>query len=247
MSGPILEARGLGISFGGLKAVDDVSFAAERNRVTTIIGPNGAGKSTLFNLIAGALRPMTGDVIFDGRTVTGSPPQRMRTLGLGRSFQITSLFADLTVFENLRLAVQVLEPVPRWFLPVSRDTASRDRVEALLARFGLGARADELAGALSHGEQRRLEVAMAAAAEPRLLLLDEPTQGMSHADTEETAKMIARLGREVSVLLIEHDIGVVMSISDHVVVLHQGRKLAEGPPDMVRANPAVQAAYFGHA
>ena len=247
MSGPILIVEELGISFGGLKAVDDVSFAAERNRVTTVIGPNGAGKSTLFNLISGALTPRRGRVTFDGRTVTGASPHRMRALGLGRSFQITSLFPDLPVRENLRLATEVLEPVGRWFLPVGRSRDALARADDLIERFGLAGKADARAGALSHGEQRRLEVAVALAAEPKLLLLDEPTQGMSHGDTAETAELIRRLGRETSVLLIEHDIGLVMEVSDRVVVMHQGRKLAEGSPAEVRGDPAVQAAYFGHA
>ena len=247
MTAPILEVRGLGIAFGGLKAVDDVSIRTERNRITTIIGPNGAGKSTLFNLISRALRPRSGEVVFDGRACTGFPPQRMRALGLGRSFQITSLFPELTVAENLRIATEVLEPVGRWFLPVGRSRLALERAEALLQRFGLIDKSGELAGALSHGEQRRMEVAMALAAEPKLLLLDEPTQGMSHGDTENTAEMIHQLGREVSVLLIEHDIGLVMQVSDHVVVMHHGQKLAEGLPAAVRANAAVQAAYFGHA
>jgi branched-chain amino acid transport system ATP-binding protein len=247
MTGAILEAHGLGMSFGGLKAVDDVSFAAERNRVTAIIGPNGAGKSTLFNLISGALRPRTGNVVFDGRACTGAAPYHMRALGLGRSFQITSLFPELTVGENLRLAAQVLEPAGRWFLPVHVNRAARQRVDTLLDQFGLAPKAGELAGTLSHGDQRRLEIAISIAAEPKLLLLDEPTQGMSHGDTADTAQLIKELGQRISVLLIEHDIDLVMTISDHVVVMAQGRKLAEGTPASVRANPAVQAAYFGHA
>jgi branched-chain amino acid transport system ATP-binding protein len=247
MNGPMLEARGLGISFGGLSAVDDVSFAAERNRITAIIGPNGAGKSTLFNLISGALRPRTGSVVFDGQTCTGAAPHRMQALGLGRSFQITSLFPELTVAENLRLAVQVLERSTRWILPVSVNRAARERVDMLLDQFGLSPKAGDLVGTLSHGDQRRLEIAVSMAAEPKLLLLDEPTQGMSHGDTADTAQLIKELGRQITMLLIEHDIDLVMTISDHVMVMAQGRKLAEGTPASVRANPAVQAAYFGHA
>jgi len=247
MNRPILEANGLGISFGGLRAVEDLSFAAERNRITAIIGPNGAGKSTLFNLISGALRPRTGTVIFDGQTCTGAAPHHMQALGLGRSFQITSLFPELTVVENLRLAAQLLEPVGRWFLPARASRVASDRVDSLLDQFGLAPKASELAGTLSHGDQRRLEIAMSIAAEPKLLLLDEPTQGMSHGDTADTAELIKELGKKISVLLIEHDIDLVMTISDHVIVMAQGRKLAEGTPASVRANPAVQAAYFGHA
>jgi branched-chain amino acid transport system ATP-binding protein len=171
----------------------------------------------------------------------------MQALGLGRSFQITSLFPELSVVENLRLAAQVLEPVGRWFLPVHVNRAARQRVDALLDQFGLAPKAVELAGTLSHGDQRRLEIAMSIAGQPKLLLLDEPTQGMSHGDTADTARMIKELGQQISVLLIEHDIDLVMTISDHVIVMAQGRKLAEGTPACVRANPAVQAAYFGHA
>jgi branched-chain amino acid transport system ATP-binding protein len=247
MNRPILEANGLGISFGGLRAVEDLSFAAERNRITAIIGPNGAGKSTLFNLISGALRPRTGIVIFDGQTCTGAAPHHMQALGLGRSFQITSLFPELTVVENLRLAAQLFEPVGRWFLPARASRVASDRVDSLLDQFGLAPKASELAGTLSHGDQRRLEIAMSIAAEPKLLLLDEPTQGMSHGDTADTAELIKELGKKISVLLIEHDIDLVMTISDHVIVMAQGRKLAEGTPASVRADPAVQAAYFGHA
>ena len=247
MTSPILAVQSLGIQFGGLKAVDDVSFEAERNRITTVIGPNGAGKSTLFNLISGALRPKSGTVTFDGQVCTGATPHHMRALGLGRSFQITSLFPELTVAENLRIAAEVLEPLGRWFLPVSRSRLALERGEAQLARFLRNANAGEQARAHTQGQQRPKVVGLALAAEPKLLLLDEPTQGMSHGDTENTAQMIQRLGREVSVLLIEHDIGLVMTISDHVVVMAQGQKLAEGTPQAVRANPAVQAAYFGHA
>ncbi|SMF80216.1 amino acid/amide ABC transporter ATP-binding protein 1, HAAT family [Tistlia consotensis] len=244
---PVLAVERLGIAFGGLRAVDDVSFEAGRNRITTVIGPNGAGKTTLFNLISGALRPNSGHVRIDGREVTGAAPAALLRLGLARSFQITNLFFGLTVAENLRLAAQVLEPTVRAFLPVRRARVARARVGELLERFGLAAKAAELAGNLSHGEQRRLEIAVAMASRPRILLLDEPTQGMSHGDTEDTAALIRALAADVTILLIEHDIGLVMSLSHHVVVMHQGGKLAEGPPEAVRANPAVQAAYFGHA
>jgi branched-chain amino acid transport system ATP-binding protein len=247
MSTAALEARDLAISFGGLRAVDHVSFAAERNRITTIIGPNGAGKSTLFNLISGALRPQSGAVFVDGVECTGSPPYRMQAAGVARSFQITNLLFELPVAENLRLAAQVLEPARRSWLPISMSRAARARVSQLLERFALADKADLAVAQLSHGEQRRLEVAVALAGKPKVLLLDEPTQGMSHGDTEDTAALIKSLATEVTVLLIEHDIGLVMNLSDHVVVLHQGRKLFEGTPAAVRANPAVQTAYFGHA
>jgi branched-chain amino acid transport system ATP-binding protein len=242
-----LEVHNLGVAFGGIRAVDDVSFAAERNAITTVIGPNGAGKSTLFNLISGLIRPHAGRVVLAGVDRTAASPHLMQRAGLGRSFQITNLFFELTVFENLRLAAQRLEPQSRFLQPVGRSERALARVDTLLDRFALEARTGELAGALSHGEQRRLEIAVALAAEPSVLLLDEPTQGMSHADTADTAVLIRDLARDVTILLIEHDIGVVMDISNHIVVMHQGRKLAEGAPAAVRADPAVKSAYFGHA
>jgi branched-chain amino acid transport system ATP-binding protein len=244
---PVLEARDLSISFGGLRAVDDISFSAERHRITTIIGPNGAGKSTLFNLISGALRPQSGAVFVEGVEYTGCPPYRMHAAGVARSFQITNLLFDLPVAENLRLAAQVLEPVRKYWLPISASGMANARVTELLERFGLADKAGLSVAQLSHGEQRRLEVAVALAGKPKVLMLDEPTQGMSHGDTEHTAALIRSLAAEVTVLLIEHDIGLVMNLSDHVIVMHQGKKLAEGTPASVRANPAVQIAYFGHA
>ncbi len=243
---PILEVRDLTVAFGPLLAVNQVSFAARRGQITSIIGPNGAGKSTLFNLVSGALRPRLGTVLFDGRDVTGEAPQRLVRSGLSRSFQITNLFPDLAVGENLRLASQVLEPRARAFLPARHSRRAQERVEELVERFGLGEKVAEPAGALSHGEQRRLEIAVAVASRPKLLLLDEPTQGMSQADTQDTAAIIRALSREISILLVEHDIDLVMELSDHVVVMHQGAKLAEGAPQSVRGDPVVQAAYFGN-
>ncbi len=242
---PILEVRDLTVAFGPLVAVDRVSFAARRGHITSVIGPNGAGKSTLFNLVSGALRPAAGRVLFDGVDVTGQSPERLVRAGLSRSFQITNLFPELSVRENLRLAAQVLEPRRLALWPAGRSARAAARVEELLERFRLAPRAEEPAGTLSHGEQRRLEIAVAAASRPKLLLLDEPTQGMSHADTAETAAAIRELAALHTVLLIEHDIELVMELSDHVVVMHQGAKLAEGVPQAVRGDPRVQAAYFG--
>lgn len=247
MTSPVMKIEGLGIAFGGLKAVDDVTFDVERFRVTTVIGPNGAGKSTLFNLVSGALRPRSGRVLVDGVDMTGESPEQMKASGLSRSFQITNLFFDLTVRENLRIAAQILESRRRAFLSTRKSVRALAKVDEMLERFGLGSKADELAGSLSHGEQRRLEIAVCLASEPKVLLLDEPTQGMSQGDTEETKELIRSLADSVTILLIEHDVGLVMSISDYIVVMHQGRKLAAGDPQSVRANPAVQAAYFGHA
>ena len=244
---PILSVRGLGVRFGALQAVNDVSLDAQRGKITAIIGPNGAGKSSLFNLISGAIAPSTGNVLFEGEDVTGASPDRMLRAGLARSFQITNLFFELPVRENLRLAAQFLEQGQGWLRPVGSSSSAGARVDELIAQFDLQAQADALAGYLSHGEQRRLEIAVALAARPRMLLLDEPTQGMSHADTQETEALIRSLATEygLSILLVEHDVELVMNLSDHVVVMHQGQKLAEGTPAEVRGNASVQAAYFG--
>ena len=248
----ILEVRGLTVRFGSLIAVNSVGFDAQRGSITAVIGPNGAGKSSLFNLISGAIRPSAGSVRFDGTDLTGARPDRMLAAGLARSFQITNLFFELPVRENLRLAAQFVEGgrgVLRGMLRgVAHSQAALARVDELIERFALQEKAGELAGFLSHGEQRRLEIAVALAARPRMLLLDEPTQGMSHADTRDTETLIRGLAAEgLSILLVEHDVELVMNLSDHVVVMHQGQKLAEGPPQQVRSNPAVQAAYFGEA
>ena len=248
MNDAILQVRDLTVRFGALVAVDGVGFDAQRGHITAVIGPNGAGKSSLFNLISGAVRPSAGRVLLEGRDVTGASPERMLGAGLSRSFQITNLFFELPVRENLRLAAQFVQGGRGLLRHVLASRAALQRVDELIERFALQARADELAGFLSHGEQRRLEIAVALAARPRLLLLDEPTQGMSHADTQDTAALISGLADEgLSILLVEHDVDLVMNLSDHVVVMHQGAKLAEGRPDVVRADPVVQAAYFGEA
>lgn len=244
---PILSVQGLSVQFGALKAVNDVSFEALQGAITAVIGPNGAGKSSLFNLISGAIRPTAGSVRFDGVDVTAQPPHRLLASGLSRSFQITNLFFDLSVRENLRLAAQFLEQGRGLLRPVQHSSTALRRVDELLEQFDLGSKAEELAGYLSHGEQRRLEIAVSLASRPRMLLLDEPTQGMSHSDTHETEALIRRLSRDhgLTILLVEHDVELVMNLSDHVVVMHQGQKLAEGRPAEVRANAAVQTAYFG--
>lgn len=248
MMDAILQVRGLTVRFGPLVAVDGVSFDAQRGHITSVIGPNGAGKSSLFNLISGAIRPSSGQVLFDGRDVTGLRPDRMLAAGLARSFQITNLFFELPVRENLRLAAQFVEGGRGLLRGAQASRAALSRVDELIDRFELHAKGEELAGALSHGEQRRLEIAVALASSPRMLLLDEPTQGMSQTDTRDTELLIRSLADEgLSILIVEHDVELVMTLSDHVVVMHQGARLAEGPPQQVRADPAVQAAYFGEA
>jgi branched-chain amino acid transport system ATP-binding protein len=241
----MIKVTNLSKAFGALRAVHELGFEAEPHRITSIIGPNGAGKSTAFNLIAGTLRPDCGSVELDGRDVTGQPSHKLARLGVARSFQITNLFFGLSAFENVRLACQSLDRRARFLARLDRFSAAAKRANGILEEFGLDDRADELVGNLSHGDQRRIEIALCMALEPKLLMLDEPTQGMSPAETADVDALIKSLAGRVTVLLIEHDIELVMSISDHVIVMHQGRKLFEGGPGEVRASPAVREAYLG--
>lgn len=241
----ILKANNLSKRFGGLAAVDNISFEVVPFGVTSIIGPNGAGKSTLFNLLSGTFRPDSGSVLLNDQNVTRMNPEERLFSGMARSFQITNLFFDLTVIDNLRLASQTLHPRSYLYLPLSKCELALARADELLVEFGLLDSRNQLAGALSHGQQRRLEIAVTLATRPKLLLLDEPTQGMSQGDTQETAELIKQLGSKITVLLIEHDVDLVMDLSKTVIVMAQGKKLAEGSPQEVRSNPLVQAAYFG--
>ncbi len=247
LSSPILVGKSLSKKFGGLIAVNDVSIEVDSLGVTSVIGPNGAGKSTLFNLLSGSFAPDSGTVFLNGEDISHLNPAKRLARGMARSFQITNLFFDLTVQDNLMLACQRLEPMKR-LLQLNRfSERAIGRADALIEEFGLEHKRMELAGALSHGEQRRLEIAVTMAMSPGLLLLDEPTQGMSHADTMDTSQLIAELGKKVAILLIEHDVDLVMNLSKHVIVMALGSKIAEGTPDMVRSDPAVQTAYFGEA
>jgi len=243
----VFRVVALSKSFGALQAVQDLYLDVPANSVTSIIGPNGAGKSTVFNLISGALTPDSGAIMFQDLDITGYPPYVINRLGVARSFQITNIFFGLTVLENLRLATQSSEPRRQFLRPLRRFRRPQQRASQLVAEFGLADRAEEIAGNLSHGDQRRLEIAICMASAPILLLLDEPTQGMSPTETMETDELIKSLKRQVAILLIEHDIDLVMGVSDNVIVMHQGRKLAEGPPDEIRRNATVQDAYLGRA
>jgi branched-chain amino acid transport system ATP-binding protein len=231
--------------FGGLMAVDRLSFSVEEREVVSIIGPNGAGKTTLFNLITGAFRPDEGEILFKEQRITGKPSHKLFHLGLARSFQITNIFQGLTVFENLRLASQGLLKGLHLFGSVSRLRESINRAEGILNLLGLWDKRDETAGNLSHGDQRYLEIGIALAARPAMLLLDEPTAGMTPKETRSTIELLKRLRQELTILLIEHDIDLVFEVSDRIIVMHQGRVLADGSPEEVRSNKQVQQAYFG--
>jgi branched-chain amino acid transport system ATP-binding protein len=241
----MINVCGLSKAFGGLRAVADFSFEAAPNRITSIIGPNGAGKSTVFNVISGGLKPDSGRVELDGRDITGKPPYVLTRIGLARSFQITNLFFGLSALENLRLACQARDARNTYLAHLHPTARSRVRAQEIIEEFGLTDRAHELVRNLSHGDQRRMEIAVCMALAPRLLMLDEPTQGMSPAETAEFDALIKSLAGRVTILLIEHDIDLVMSLSDHVIVMHQGEKLFEGGPEEVRASARVREAYLG--
>ena len=246
-NGAALELEGLTCRFGGLVANDSVSLAVPADTFWSVIGPNGAGKTTLFNLAPGAVAPTAGRVLFAGRNITAVPPHRRVRLGVSRVFQISSIFPQLTVLENVRLAAQVGRGTLRWFTSHRAFRPYLDQAEAELDRVGLTPRAADLAGALPHGDKRRLELAMALAAKPRLLLLDEPTAGLAVAEMPAILDLLAHLRAErvCTVLMVEHKIDVVMNLSDRIAVLHQGRLLAADSPEAIARNEAVQQAYLG--
>jgi len=243
----VLEVSDLSKSFGGFRAVSDVSLTVETRQIAAVIGPNGAGKSTLFNLITGHLRPDSGKVMLDGRDITGAAPYRICRMGVGRSFQRTNIFAKLTVFENLQAAfiVHHRRGPNLW----SRsDSLYRDETMELLRSIGLGGQESTIAGTLSYGNQKQVELGLALASDPRVLLLDEPTAGMSATETHDTIALLERIAeeRELTLIFTEHDMEVVFSIARKIAVLHQGHIIAEGLPETVRANDEVRRVYLGH-
>jgi branched-chain amino acid transport system ATP-binding protein len=242
----VLELRELRKSFDGFLATAGVSLAVAQGSISAIIGPNGAGKTTLFNLITGHLTPDSGQVLFKGRDVTGIAPHDLCRLGMGRSFQRTNIFPRLTVYQNVQAAF-LSHRGRGWNLFAPVEELYRAETEALLAAVGLADRAAEVSGFLSHGAQKQLELGIALALEPEILLLDEPTAGMSASETREAIALIARLARErrLTLLFTEHDMEVVFSIAQRITVLHQGRVIAEGAPEEVRGDAEVRRVYLG--
>ena len=239
---PILEVDGLSQRFGGLMAVDDVSMTLAPGELRCIIGPNGAGKSTFFNLISGAIRPTSGSVRFQGRDITGLPVHRVAKLGIGRKFQVPSVFETLTVRENLGVAALDKRLTPRHLV---RGAAHRRAVDDTLARVILGDRAEVVAGALAHGEKQWLEIGMALMTEPLLLLLDEPTAGMTGDETHQTASLVRGLTDRLTILVIEHDMQFVRDIASRITVLHRGSVLRDGTLAEIEADEVVRDVYLG--
>ena len=244
---PAMEAAGLTRRFGGLVAVNTVTLALHVGELHAVIGPNGAGKSTLTNLLSGELRPSAGELRLHGMSVSGWPPWRFARAGVGRSFQRTNVLREMTVAENVRLAAQArLTPGRRLLRAATREHAPTEAATAALDRVGLLPDRKRVAGTLSHGQLRQLEIAMALAATPSVLLLDEPLAGMGAEESERLALLLRALARDHAVMLIEHDMDVVFAVADVMTVMVDGRVLEQGPPAQIKASAAVRDAYLGH-
>jgi branched-chain amino acid transport system ATP-binding protein len=241
---PILRTEGLTERFGGLTALNGVSVEVQRGEIRAVIGPNGAGKSTFFNCLTGVLRPTAGRILWNGDDIAGLPPHRISQKGIARSYQITNILPNATTLENVRIAAQSRRH--GWSL-LTHYRAFRDVIDRsyeVLEAVGLDDKADELAANLSHGEQRNLEIGIALATEPQLLCLDEPTAGMSAAETHGTMELVRRISRDLTIMIVEHDMQVVMELAHRITVLHYGEVLAEGTPAEIQRNPRVLEVYL---
>jgi branched-chain amino acid transport system ATP-binding protein len=248
MTAPLLEAEKVTRTFGHFVAVQDVSLSIREGQTTALIGPNGAGKTTFYNLLSGRLRPTRGVVRFRGRVISGLPPHAIVRLGISRSFQISNVFADLTVLENVLVALVAHRGLGlRLWQAVGRSPKLTSRAMALLERLGLAALAQERAGILSYGDKRLLELAIVLATEPRLVLLDEPTAGMTPEETHSVVRLVRGLAEEsrCTFLVTEHDMSVVFGLAERILVLHHGEILADGTAEEIKNHPEVRAAYLG--
>ena len=240
----ILRTEDLTIRFGGLLALNAVNFEIRREEIRAVIGPNGAGKSTFFNCVTGVMRPTSGRILFDGDEITGLPPDRISQKGIARSYQITNILPNVSTLENVRIAAQSRRHSWSIFTHYRSFTDIIEEAEAVLDAVGLLDKADELAANLSHGEQRNLEIGIALATKPKLLCLDEPTAGMSAAETRGTVELIRRIAPRHTILIVEHDMEVVMGLAHRITVFHHGEVLAEGTPAEIQDNPRVQDVYL---
>lgn len=243
----MLEIDNITKTFSGFTAVSQVSLTVERQQIAAVIGPNGAGKSTFFNMITGHLRPDTGSIRLNGNDITGIAPHKICGAGMGRSFQRTNIFPKLTVFDNIQAAYLAHRGKGGNFWSAA-SSFYREETEALLRSIGLWDQRDTIGGVMSYGAQKQLELGLALASDPALLLLDEPTAGMSATETHDAIRLLKKIAdeRELTLLFTEHDMEVVFSIAQKIAVLHQGRKIAEGTPEQVRADPEVRRIYLGH-
>jgi branched-chain amino acid transport system ATP-binding protein len=241
---PLLRVEGLTVRFGGLTALNNLNFEVGSGEIRAIIGPNGAGKSTFFNCLTGVIRPTSGRVLFGGEDIAGLPPNRISQMGIARSYQITNILPNATTLENVRIAAQSRRHGWSMLRHHGDFRDILDKAEAVLHAVGLGSKAEELAANLSHGDQRNLEIGIALATEPRLLCLDEPTAGMSAAETHDTMELVRRIAKNLTILIVEHDMQVVMELASRITVLHYGEVLAEGAPAEIQDNPRVQEVYL---
>lgn len=242
----LIATENLTKNFGGLRAVDGVTIGVKEGELVSVIGPNGAGKTTLFNLITGFIRPDGGKVFFRGEEITHLPVHKVVREGIARSFQLLNVFSELTVFENIRMGVQARMGVGfEFFTPLDDLTKVREKVPAIVERIGLTDKEHVRAKDLSYGDNKILDVGIALTADPRAILLDEPTSGLAMRETGRMLDLISKLSEHVTILLVEHDMNVVFSVSQRIIVMDQGRIIAEGQPDDIRKNETVQEAYFG--